>query len=291
MLRKATALFLSVLMVLVLLPVGLFASNIQQEDILSTTLTSGVEIELMPTDCENAAIIERDRQLALCPINNANIAAREAEFQEFLSENNVSPRSRYFNTINVPVFEQERSYWCGPATARQVIHFRNGSAPTQAVLARELGTTSSGSDVHDVGRIVNNHTGFGYAHRHMSHDMNAWVDQVRFSVDRMRPAIITIRTIGIPAFPYQVAGHIVNVSGYDLVQTSPWSDDLQPMSVYDMQPSNSWTWTGSIRITDPFGPGLGNRWYAFSTLFHAHVTNRAGTGPGQGAHFMGRASW
>lgn len=212
---------------------------------------------------------ERDALLAQCPEHNALVAQREAEFQEFLRQDAMNRRNRsfIFNTLNIPVFQQEHGNWCGPATARQVIHFRNGHAPSQADLARLIRTHDRGSDVHYVGLAVNAHTGMGYVGRHMSHNRNGWVDQIRFSIDARRPALITIDTTRVAAFPYNSPGHIVNVSGYDLY-FSQWD----------------FNWTGAIRITDPFGPGLGNRWYSINDLFNAHVTHRV-------YPFAGRASW
>jgi len=224
---------------------------------------------------DTATIMELDRQLAQCPINNAHIATREAEFQEFLREDNLrSPgrRSFYSRLINVPVFQQEFGHWCGPATAQQVIHFRNSSAPSQSALATGIGTSSNGSDVHLVGREINRHTRTTYAGGNLSGNRNIWVDQIRFSIHRQQPALISIRTTNIPAFPYNSEGHIVNVSGYDIGLAL--NDDL---STY---------WVGAIRITDPFGPGLGNRWYDLHTLFNAHVTNRYPR-----PYMAGRASW
>ena len=46
---------------------------------------------------------------------------------------------------NVPYFEQQNSYYCGPATAKQTIHYLSGGSisPTQAAIAKVIGTTSS----------------------------------------------------------------------------------------------------------------------------------------------------
>jgi len=253
---------------------GCFFCNTEID--LEVLLGESARVESSEIDWSDFAVVqELDRLAAQCPVNIANIEASEAEFQEFLANEaelySRAQRGPIFHTINVPVFQQERHYWCGPATARQVIHFLNNSAPSQSDLAVDIRTTHNGSDVHVVGSVVNNHTNARYANRHMSQVRNEWVDQARFSIDRRQPALITIRTIGVPAFPYSVEGHIVNVSGYDLAQAAPaWGGSLD--------------WIGSIRITDPHGPGLGNRWYNVNTLFYAHVTNRSGA-------FVGRASW
>ena len=244
-------------------------------DVSAASLETQTGTALFLDTDEIAKILEQDRLLRLCPENNALVAAREAEFNDFLRRDQSRSRNQrfiMFNTINVPVFQQERGYWCGPATARQVIHFRNGSSPSQATLAGNIGTSSNGSDVHAVGREVNRHTNTNYGAGWLSENRATWVDQIRFSIDRRQPALLTIDTMRVAAFPYNSSGHIINVSGYDLAEV--WDGwDISTMRL-----------DGSIRITDPFGPGLGNRWYSVNNLFSAHVTNR-------NAPFRGRASW
>ena len=227
---------------------------------------------------ETARMLERDRLLLQSPEHQAISAQREAEFREWLRQDEINRRNSrsLFSsmTLNISAFQQERGNWCGPATARQVIHFRNGNAPTQTDLAGLIGTHSGGSDVYDVGRVVRLRTGLNYNPGHLSTDRDTWVHQIRNSIHNMRPAILTIRTTNIAAFPYNSEGHIVNVSGYEVgTALDPWGN---PVLI------------GSVRITDPHnGAGLGNRWYSIDALHNAHTTNRRG----QGSHFVGRASW
>jgi len=60
-------------------------------------------------------------------------------------------------TISVTGFEQERNYWCGPATTKQVLHFLNGSSQTQTYYAGKLGTTTDGTDFSLIDDVLNNH--------------------------------------------------------------------------------------------------------------------------------------
>ena len=220
-------------------------------------------------------LIERDRLLSLCPVHNARLAERDAELEAFINQGAMQRTGAVFRTINVPIFQQERVYWCGPATARQVMHFLTGSAREQAYFTNALGTRQGiGSDVHDVGTIINRRVSWaGYLNTHANRGIEHWANSIRFSIDRGVPAILTIRTTGVAAFPYNSKGHIVNVSGYE----------LPAEGVRDWHPA-SWAW---IRIADPHhGVGLGNRWYTAADLFHAHATNRTHT-----PHLSGRVSW
>ena len=217
-------------------------------------------------------LIRRDAELALDPINNAIIAQNELELEEFLAQQSlINARSVSIRTLNIQAMQQEENHWCGPATAQQLLRFFNGTAPTQQSLANDLPTGGNGSDVHDVGRMMNTRASTSYALVTGNHTISAWADRIRFSIHRGQPAILTIQTNGIAAFPYNSNGHILNVSGYEMP-----SAGVTPGNA-----SISW-----VRVTDPINiaAGFGNRWYTASDLHRAHVTSRV-------APFQGRATW
>ena len=58
-------------------------------------------------------------------------------------EYSVLPMSLVGQTLNVPTFQQETSYWCGPACIKQSIHYINGSSASQSTYASSMGTSSS----------------------------------------------------------------------------------------------------------------------------------------------------
>jgi len=81
-------------------------------------------------------------------------------------------------------------------------------------------------------------------------DFNSWFRKVRASLRTFnRPAVLDINTNSIAAFPYNSSGHFVNVSGYEV------------LNHYN---------THVVRITDPWTPGLGNRWYTARQLYDAN---------------------
>lgn len=65
------------------------------------------------------------------------------------------------------------------------------------------------------------------------------------------PVILDINTQNISSFPYATSGHFVNTSGVNFRVLSSGA-------------------TTKVRITDPWTPGLGNRWYNSSTLYQAN---------------------
>ncbi|HYO61614.1 MAG TPA: C39 family peptidase, partial [Actinomycetota bacterium] len=56
---------------------------------------------------------------------------------------------------SVPYYLQERSYWCGPATTRQIAGFFNSSPPSQTFMADKLGTTRDGTWFPMVAKVMN----------------------------------------------------------------------------------------------------------------------------------------
>lgn len=56
--------------------------------------------------------------------------------------------------------EQNRYYWCGPATAQAITWGWRKRRQDQRLWARRLGTTSAGTAITDMVRVVNNNTGY-----------------------------------------------------------------------------------------------------------------------------------
>lgn len=156
-----------------------------------------------------------------------------------------STRALDYNTLSITCFQQETTYWCGPATVKQVVHFLNGSSNSQAYYAEKLKTTTSGTDMTLIPGVIKTETGVEYAYDSIGTE-SSWFDKIFVSVMNEQPAILDINTQNVSAFPYSSAGHFVNVSGYDA------------------------TGTKQVRITDPYVKGLGNRWYNATDLYTAN---------------------
>lgn len=154
-----------------------------------------------------------------------------------------------YKTCRVPVFEQINSYYCGPATVKQVLDYINGYSSSQSSYAGRLGTTTSGTDMTAIPPIINSDIGRNWYIYTTFRSFSQWFNCVQSSINSDYPAILDIDTRYVRAFPYNSSGHFVNVSGYDIY------DDL---NIHD------------VRITDPWGPGLGNRWYESYDVYNAN---------------------
>jgi len=153
--------------------------------------------------------------------------------------------------INVQAFLQQRNYYCGPATVKQVVHYVNGSSETQAYYANQLGTTNAGTDMTRIAGVINAAIGENYYVYDQIDSEDEWIRELELSIYYERPAILDINTTGISAFPYTTEGHFVNLSGFDY-------------SPLDGVPDQ-------FRITDCAAAGYGNHWYDKADLYQANM--------------------
>lgn len=161
------------------------------------------------------------------------------------------PDNVYY-TLAVPVYEQINGWYCGPATVKQVVQYVKGSSKTQEQYAQLLGTTTAGTNMTNISGIMNNEIGnrWDYLYAQIGSYGN-WTSKIIYCASCGIPVVLDINTTGVPAIPYNSTGHYVNTSGV-----------------------NFRVLTGRIvrkvRITDPYGPGLGNIWYKAADLYTAN---------------------
>lgn len=157
-----------------------------------------------------------------------------------------------YHVLYVTEFEQENGYYCGPATVKQVIHYINGTSASQSTYANNLGTTTAGTNMVNIPGVLNKYVGstYTYVYDNIGTQSN-WCEVITYNSSIDIPVILDIRTTGISAFPYTTSGHFVNTSGVDFRVLSGRV-------------------TSKVRITDPWTPGLGNRWYSADNLYAAN---------------------
>ena len=122
--------------------------------------------------------------------------------------------------------EQVRTYWCGPTTMQMIAWGWHRERRNQGHWARRLGTTTSGSAISAMVRVVNQDTGFDRASRagdYIVLDISDWrykkwfLLQMRHVVDYRAP--IVMHPILLKRFfPYlddDASGHFQVGRGYD----------------------------------------------------------------------------
>lgn len=113
------------------------------------SLTSQVQMDLQ------ALALEKDIML-------------EKYLEETSSSVNANPDGEWYG-INVTAYKQEKTYWCGPASARQTLSFHKGKSgsgtalPSQTTLSGKIGTTTSGSTTTGIASGLNAYAAtYGY---------------------------------------------------------------------------------------------------------------------------------
>ncbi|WP_435747265.1 C39 family peptidase [Nocardioides sp. SYSU DS0663] len=123
------------------------------------------------------------------------------------------------------VAEQKRTYWCGPATMQMIAWGWKDKDRGQRHWADKLGTTSQGTSITDLVRVVNDHTGWDrrrYAGPYVVLDVsdygfNRWMRlQMRHLVDYRAPVVLH-PLLHRRYFPYlddDASGHFQVGRGY-----------------------------------------------------------------------------
>jgi len=169
-----------------------------------------------------------------------------------------SPQSLQTFTVNVPHRRQERTNWCGPATAQQTIAFFNGSAPTQQSLATSMNMTgSAGTDLPIVRNAVNRNISRWVYNSPIRHSNRASImNNIQGSILNNIPPMIRVQHVA--GWPYSTAGHFVSVSGLT-IQGAVWMS-LPPDSdvASNVMPLNNEV--TQVQITDPWAGAPGSNW-------------------------------
>ncbi|WP_205473146.1 C39 family peptidase [Nocardioides sp. SYSU D00038] len=124
------------------------------------------------------------------------------------------------------VAEQVRSYWCGPASMQMITWGWKKKDLGQAHWARKLGTTTSGSSISAMVKVVNDNTGWdkpAYAGPYIVLDIGKWsYDQwmllvMRHVADYRAPLVLhpVLRKEYYPYLDDNASGHFQVGRGYD----------------------------------------------------------------------------
>lgn len=123
------------------------------------------------------------------------------------------------------VAEQNRTYWCGPAALQMIQWGFWQRKPTQRRMAAFLGTTTSGSAISDMVRVINRRSGWDnpeYAGRYVALDIKRftfgqWWDLIQRHVATYRAPVVLHPVLIKRFYPYlddDASGHFQVGRGY-----------------------------------------------------------------------------
>lgn len=131
------------------------------------------------------------------------------------------------HTLSVTNYKQERTYYCGPASARQSLSWhraRSGSTaalPSQTTLANKIGTTTAGSLTSKIAPALNGYNGTFGAVNYVASNITdtgspatAFYSRIGWMLEDARTVpIILTATSRITRYNGHVARHYMSVSG------------------------------------------------------------------------------
>lgn len=124
------------------------------------------------------------------------------------------------------VNDQRTTYWCGPATMQMIAWTKNGPFRAQKYWAKRLRTTTSGSDIVDLVRVINNKTDWDRPKRAGEYvvldisdfSFGQWTNLIRRHVVDYRAPLVLHPVLLKEYYPYlddDASGHFQVGRGYD----------------------------------------------------------------------------
>lgn len=155
--------------------------------------------------------------------NEENLKKKKEQLLE-ISNSAMQRALPSYKMLNVPCYQQEKSYWCGPANIKQVLQFLNGSSLSQSTYASDMGTASGvGTYVYKMVNELN-------AKQSKSTYCYDKIEGSEWSVDVLKSDIMNLTNVNLPSILHantkylamyngKSLGHYVTVSGYSLPNT------------------------------------------------------------------------
>lgn len=162
-------------------------------------------------------------------------AEMEAYFAE-LKENNAgislaATNTWYYLSSSFPLNKQETSYYCGPATVREVVRYHNGSASSQSTYASSLGTTTSGTDMTKIAPVLKSETGKNYVYADIV-SQTRWETRIMNNINNTNMAVVMDIATDTSFWKYSTSGHFLPIYGY-----YGTTDDVVKVEMADPHPT------------------------------------------------------
>ena len=162
--------------------------------------------------------------------------------EKVFAVSNVSPTSlTYFvEKLDIPVYEQQKNYYCGPANIKMVVQYLEGSSDNQSVYANYMGTDSyQETNAYDMYRALNHYTSKSWVETwHYDLTTSSFANLVKSNIDSNKPLILN--TVTTPLYVYNGVGlsHYITVSGYSYPASFGDSDWYQYLYYVDPYRAN-----------------------------------------------------
>ncbi|MGC2871698.1 C39 family peptidase [Ihubacter sp. mB4P-1] len=145
--------------------------------------------------------------------NQKEVAELRQRVEEYL-KNNVSVNATR-RMLEVTMYQQEKTYYCGPATAQMVIYYGGFHLYSQDTLANYMQTNrADGTYVYQIRKGINNYWSKGN-YREVTTSEMKFSSSLVYSIDKGRPVPCHVMTGRLPSYDGYSVGHYVLARGYD----------------------------------------------------------------------------
>lgn len=124
-------------------------------------------------------------------------------------------RSSSSNGLAVPLYQQELTYYCGPACVQMAVSYITGTKYSQSTLANYMNTSSNGGTyVYQIRNGLNAYTSAG-AYEYVTTSESSFSSSLIYSVDHGKPVICHVMTGGLPNYSgASNTGHYIVARAY-----------------------------------------------------------------------------
>lgn len=135
------------------------------------------------------------------------------------------------HTLDVKRFEQETPHWCAPASVKQVLHYVNGRSESQSYYANKLRTTTAGTDMTVIPKVLNDEIGKKiYAYDGNIKSFRRWELNILTALKDQYPPILDIKIDRDHKkyFGYTSEGHFVTIAGHHRLSNGDYLRVIDP---------------------------------------------------------------
>ncbi len=179
---------------------------------------------------------------------------------ESLSKNVIQPR--YFvSKLSITNYQQENSYYCGPANVKQVVQYLNGTSSSQSTYASYMGTNSTnGTYVYAIKNALNNYTSQNYSYvLGSNYTSSTFSTLVKNRISSNKPIILHANTSSLAMYNGTMLGHYLTVNGY--TYTAAFGDSTGINYIYYVD-----TWYGSYGNGSVLGEHMDTATNVYNTV-------------------------
>lgn len=147
------------------------------------------------------------------------------------------------NVLDVERFEQETQYWCAPASVKQVLHYVNGRSESQSYYASKLRTTTAGTDMTVIPKVLNDEIGEKiYAYDGNIKSFRRWELNILTAIKDQYPPILDIKIDKKHKeyFGYESEGHFVNIAGHQRLSNGNYLKVTDPCERTILRPAGTY---------------------------------------------------